>query len=74
MLQDGDLARFPNAEHMLALWLAPSSNFSPQLVEQHLREARAFAEECELRGQPLLDPCGPRGDLYFLLEALMHKD
>ena len=64
-------ARLPNTQNMMAQWLGPNSNFIPELVVLHVREANAFAEECERSGAPLLDPCGPRGDLYFLLKALV---
>jgi hypothetical protein len=65
-----DSARFPHAEAILAQWLGPDSLFVPQLVKEHVEEALAFAKSCDASGQPLLDPCGPRGDLFFLLKAL----
>lgn len=51
----------------------PHSRFDAALVRQHLREAVEFAQHCQRAGQPLLDPCGPRGDLYFLLKALLEQ-
>jgi hypothetical protein len=51
----------------------PHSRFDAALVRQHLREAAEFAQHCQRVGQPLLDPCGPRGDLYFLLKALFEQ-
>lgn len=64
---------FPHVQHVLGQWMGPESNFIPELVEQHVREAHAYAEECKQNGTPLLDPCGPRGDLYFILKALVHN-
>ena len=51
--------------------ITPKSKFDPKLYEQHAREAAEFAQRCQQEGRPLLDPCGPRGDLYFLLKAQM---
>jgi hypothetical protein len=65
--------RLPNTQNMLTQWRGPKSNFIPELVVLHVREAHAFAAECERSGAPLLDPCGPRGDLYFLLKALVNN-
>ena len=65
-----DSARFPHAEAIIAQWLGPDSLFDPQLVQEHVEKALAFAKTCDDSGQPLLDPCGPRGDLFFLLKAL----
>jgi hypothetical protein len=65
-----DSARFPHAEATIAQWLGPDSLFDPQLVQEHVEKALAFAKTCDASGQPLLDPCGPRGDLFFLLQAL----
>ena len=65
-----DSARFPHAEAIIAQWLGPDSLFDPQLVQGHVEKALAFAKTCDASGEPLLDPCGPRGDLFFLLKAL----
>ena len=65
-----DSARFPHAEAIIARWLGPDSLFDPQLVQEHVEKALAFAKTCDASGEPLLDPCGPRGDLFFLLQAL----
>jgi len=62
----------PNTRNMTTQWLGPKSNFIPELVVLHVREAHAFARECERSGAPLIDPCGPRGDLYFILKALVN--
>ena len=51
----------------------PRSRFDAALVRRHLREAAEFAQHCQRAGEPLLDPCGPRGDLYFLLKALLEQ-
>jgi hypothetical protein len=51
----------------------PRSRFDAALVRRHLREAAEFAQHCQRAGEPVLDPCGPRGDLYFLLKALLEQ-
>jgi hypothetical protein len=56
---------------MPAFALTPRSRFDTTLCKRHMRETAEFAELCQRAGQPLLDPCGPRGDLYFLLKALL---
>ena len=33
--------------------------------------AAEFAQLCQRAGQPVLDSCGPRGDLYFMLKVLL---
>ena len=46
------------------------SLFEPNLYKQHVEEARAWVEACRRAGkQPeqILDACGERGDLHFLL-------
>jgi len=61
----------PNMRKMMTQWLSPDSNFIPELVLEHLREAHAYATECERSGAPLADVCGPRGDLYFIIKAMI---
>lgn len=51
--------------------LTANTKFSPALARVHVREAVEFLALCERTGQPLLDPCGPRGDLYFLLKTMV---
>lgn len=46
-----------------------SSKFSSDLYEQHLREASEWVQHCIMTGTPVLDVCGPRGDLFFLLKT-----
>lgn len=48
------------------------SLFEPNLYKRHLQEARAWVEACRRAGQgpqQILDVCGERGDLYFLLQS-----
>ena len=48
------------------------SLFEPKLYKRHLEEARAWVEACRRAGQgpeQILDVCGERGDLYFLLQS-----
>ena len=49
--------------------MTPGSKFDTQLYQKHVLEAADFTRLCQQQGHPLLDPCGPRGDLYFLLKA-----
>ena len=44
--------------------------FEPNLYKQHVEEARAWVEACRRAGkrnEQILDACGERGDLHFLL-------
>ena len=46
------------------------SLFEPNLYKRHLEEARAWVEACRRAGkrpEQILDACGERGDLHFLL-------
>ena len=46
------------------------SLFEPNLYKQHVEEARAWVEACRRAGkrnEQILDACGERGDLHFLL-------
>ena len=46
------------------------SLFEPNLYKQHVEEARAWVEACRRAGkrnEQILDACGGRGDLHFLL-------
>ena len=48
------------------------SLFEPNLYKQHVEEARAWVEACRRAGkgpEQILDACGERGDLYFLLQS-----
>lgn len=56
-----------------AFAITPQSRFDAALFEQHMREAAEYARLCQQHGEPLLDPCGPRGDLYFLLKACRER-
>jgi hypothetical protein len=38
---------------------------------QHMREAAEFVLICQRIGQPVLDPCSQRWDLYFMLKVLL---
>ncbi len=49
--------------------MTPGSKFDTKLYQKHVLEAADFTKLCQQQGRPLLDPCGPRGDLYFLLKA-----
>ena len=49
--------------------MTPGSKFDTKLYQKHVLEAADFTKLCQQQGHPLLDPCGPRGDLYFLLKA-----
>jgi hypothetical protein len=60
-----------DAPPMPAFALTPQSRFDATLCRQHMREAAEFALLCQRAGQPVLDPCGPRGDLYFMLKVLL---
>jgi hypothetical protein len=55
----------------LAFAATPRSRFDAALLARHLAEAAEFVARCQRAGQPVLDPCGPRGDLYFLLKAAL---
>jgi hypothetical protein len=66
-------APHPAAPAALRFPTTPRSRFDAALVRRHLREAAEFAQHCQRAGEPLLDPCGPRGDLYFLLKALLEQ-
>ncbi len=55
----------------LAFAATPRSRFDAALLGRHLAEAAEFVARCQRAGQPVLDPCGPRGDLYFLLKAAL---
>jgi hypothetical protein len=48
----------------LAFAATPRSRFDAALLARHLAEAAEFVARCQRAGQPVLDPCGPRGDLY----------
>ena len=66
-------AAHPAAPAALRFPTTPRSRFNAALVRRHFREATEFARRCQRTGEPLLDPCGPRGDLYFLLKALLEQ-
>jgi hypothetical protein len=66
-------AAHPAAPAALRFPTTPRSRFNAALVRRHFREATEFARRCQRTGEPLLDPCGPRGDLYFLLKALVEQ-
>ncbi len=63
----------PAAPAALRFPTTPRSRFNAALVRRHFREATEFARRCQCTGEPLLDPCGPRGDLYFLLKTLLEQ-
>ena len=64
-------ARAAAAAPPLAFAATPRSRFDAALLARHLAEAAEFVARCQRAGQPVLDPCGPRGDLYFLLKAAL---
>ena len=55
------------------LWLPVSvhSKFDMKLLQKHIDEAAAFVTQCESENKTILDVCGERGDLYFLLRTCL---
>lgn len=47
------------------------SKFDLRLLQQHVREASTYVMQCERDNKKVLDVCGERGDLYFLLSACL---
>jgi hypothetical protein len=54
----------------LTMSLTEHSKFSRQLLQQHVQEATLFVQQCKRENKQVLDVCGDRGDLYFLLLGL----
>ena len=60
---------------MLVMPVTSHSKFDMRLLQQHIHEARIYMSECEKQNKKVLDVCGERGDLYFLLTAcLLHEN
>jgi hypothetical protein len=53
----------------LALSVTVATKFDIHLLQSHMNEASEFVRKCRQENKPVLDVCGDRGDLYFLLRA-----
>lgn len=57
----------------LRLPVSKHSKFDINLLQKHIDEASAFVLHCQSENKCILDVCGDRGDLYFLLHACLHN-
>ncbi len=57
----------------LALSISANSKFDMSLLQEHLMQANLYFAACQAADKPLLDVCGERGDLYFLLHACLRQ-
>ncbi len=55
----------------LRLPVSINSKFDKELLQRHIDEASAFVMHCNSENKCILDVCGDRGDLYFLLHACL---
>lgn len=59
---------------MLVMPVSSHSKFDMRLLQQHIREASMYISECQKQNKKVLDVCGERGDLYFLLTACLLQE
>ena len=57
----------------LRLPVSMNSKFDKKLLQKHIDEASAFVMHCQSENKCILDVCGDRGDLYFLLHACLQN-
>jgi hypothetical protein len=57
----------------LTIPVTPQSKFDLQMLQKHVDEAAAFVAQCQKKNKSILDVCGERGDLYFLLSACLNQ-
>lgn len=56
---------------MLAFPITRDSKFDISLLNKHIQEATMYVAQCKSENTNVLDVCGDRGDLYFLLTACL---
>jgi hypothetical protein len=57
----------------LSLRVSAHSKFDLEMLQKHVDEAAEFVALCQKENRSILDVCGERGDLYFLIIACMNK-
>jgi hypothetical protein len=57
----------------LKLPVTQHSKFNLQMLQKHVDEAAEFVAQCQKKNKSILDVCGERGDLYFLLNACLNQ-
>lgn len=57
----------------LTLPVSPHSKFDLEMLQKHVDDAAEFVARCKTDEKSMLDVCGERGDLYFLLMACLNK-
>jgi hypothetical protein len=57
----------------LSLRVSTHSKFDLEMLQKHVDEAAEFVALCQKENRSILDVCGDRGDLYFLIIACMNK-
>ena len=57
----------------LQLPVTRHSKFDLQMLQKHIDEAADFVAQCQKKNKSILDVCGERGDLYFLLNACLSQ-
>lgn len=51
--------------------LTENSKLDIHLLKEHMKEAKKYASACQIFEKQVLDVCGERGDLYFLLLTIL---
>jgi phosphoribosyl-ATP pyrophosphohydrolase len=57
----------------LSLPVSPHSKFDLKMLQKHVNEAAEFVAQCKKENKSILDVCGERGDLYFLLVECLNR-